>query len=59
MLRHTDTMRNRPLPTHATNHMYELPSAEPTMRYLHSAAGFLTKSTCLKAIKKGNFYPGR
>ena len=35
--------------------MYELPSIEPAIRYLHGAAGFPTKATCLKAIRKGSY----
>jgi hypothetical protein len=33
----------------------ELPSVEPTIRYLHGGAGFPTKATWLKAIRKGNY----
>ena len=55
MLGHIDALRDRPPPTHAINHVYELPSVEPAIRYLHGAAGFPTKSTWLKAIRKGNF----
>jgi hypothetical protein len=32
------------------NNVYELPSLEPTLCYLHAAAGFPPKSTWLKAI---------
>ncbi len=35
--------------------VYELPSIEPTIRYLHGAAGFPTKASWLKAIRKGNY----
>ena len=35
--------------------MYELPSIEQSIRYLHAAAGFPTKSTRLAAIRKGNY----
>eukprot|EP00804_Cyclotella_cryptica_P024323 CCRYP_015308-RA/>CCRYP_015308-RA protein AED:0.19 eAED:0.16 QI:0/0/0/1/0.2/0.16/6/0/899 len=35
--------------------MYELPSIEQSLRYLHAAAGFPTKSTWLAAIRKGNY----
>jgi hypothetical protein len=37
------------------NNVYELPSTEQTIRYLHAAAGFPTKSTWLKAIRNGNY----
>eukprot|EP00956_Cyclotella_meneghiniana_P000110 scaffold196_cov26-Cyclotella_meneghiniana.AAC.2 len=33
--------------------VYDLPSTERVIRYLHAAAGFPTKSTWLKAIGKG------
>ncbi len=35
--------------------VYELPSVEPIIRYLHGAAGFPTKASWLKAICKGNY----
>ena len=35
--------------------MYDLSSTEPTVRYLHGAAGFPTKATWLKVIHKGNY----
>ena len=37
------------------HNVYELPSVEPTVRYLHGAAGFPTKASWLKAIRKGNY----
>jgi hypothetical protein len=37
------------------HNVYELPSIEPTIWYLHSAAGFPTKASWLKAIHKGNY----
>ena len=51
---------NRPSPTEAIANVYELPSTEKTIRYLHAAAGFPTKSTWLKAIRAGNYnsWPG-
>eukprot|EP00804_Cyclotella_cryptica_P012341 CCRYP_018201-RA/>CCRYP_018201-RA protein AED:0.66 eAED:0.37 QI:0/0/0/0.25/0/0/4/0/691 len=56
-----------PTPTHIREHLqaslqcntdhilnvYELPSIEQSIRYLHAAAGFPTKSTWLAAIRKG------
>ena len=36
------------------NSVYELPSVEALVRYMHAAAGFPVKSTWLKAIKHGN-----
>ncbi len=37
------------------NKVYNLPSVNQTVRYLHAAAGFPTKETWHKAIKAGNF----
>ena len=37
------------------NKVYDLPSINQTIRYLHAAAGFPTEATWLKAIKAGNF----
>ena len=41
--------------TDTIGNVYELPSIEQTIRYLHAAAGFPTKTTWLKAIRKGNY----
>jgi hypothetical protein len=37
------------------HNVYKLPSLEPTICYLHAAAGFPPKSTWLKAIRRGNY----
>ena len=37
------------------NNVYELPSIEPAIRYLHGAAGLPTKATWLKSISKGSY----
>jgi hypothetical protein len=37
------------------HNVYELPSIEPSIRYLHGAAGFPTKPSWLKAIRRGNY----
>ena len=37
------------------NNVYELPSIEQAVRYLHAAAGFPTRRTWLKAIRRGNY----
>ena len=37
------------------HNVYELPSIEPTIRYLHAAAGFPTKESWLRAIRWGNY----
>ena len=46
---------NRPPPKEVINNVYELPTIEPAIRYLHSAAGFPAKATWLKAIRKGSY----
>eukprot|EP00804_Cyclotella_cryptica_P027193 CCRYP_017167-RA/>CCRYP_017167-RA protein AED:0.34 eAED:0.34 QI:0/-1/0/1/-1/1/1/0/307 len=40
---------------HTILNVYELPSIEQTIRYLHAAAGFPTKTTWLAAICQGNY----
>jgi hypothetical protein len=37
------------------NNVYELPSIEHAVQYLHAAAGHPTKHTWLKAIARGNY----
>ncbi len=37
------------------HNVYELPSIEPTIRYLQAAVGFPTKESWLKAIRQGNY----
>jgi hypothetical protein len=37
------------------HNIYELPSIEPTIRYLHAAACFPTKESWLRAIRQGNY----
>eukprot|EP00804_Cyclotella_cryptica_P019981 CCRYP_007862-RA/>CCRYP_007862-RA protein AED:0.41 eAED:0.41 QI:0/-1/0/1/-1/1/1/0/208 len=58
-----------PTPTHIREHLqvslecntehihnvYELPSITQSIRYLHAAAGFPTKSTWLSAFRKGHY----
>ena len=55
----TDTLNfiihQAPKTTEAINNVYDLPSIEPTIQYLHEAAGFPTKHTWTKAIKAGNY----
>ena len=48
-------MRNRPPPSEAIRHVYKLPHVESAIRCIDAATGFPTKSTWLKAIRKGNF----
>ena len=40
--------------------VYDLPSVEALVHYMHAASGFSVKSTWLKSIKHGNFdsWPG-
>ena len=49
-----------PVPPVAVNSVYELPTTERLVRYLHAALGFLTKATLLHATCKGNLitFPG-
>eukprot|EP00804_Cyclotella_cryptica_P008991 CCRYP_003100-RA/>CCRYP_003100-RA protein AED:0.31 eAED:0.29 QI:0/-1/0/1/-1/1/1/0/525 len=68
-LQSTQPRYHVPTPTHIREHLqaslqcntdhilnvYELPSIEQSIRYLHAAAGFPTKSTWLAAICKGNY----
>eukprot|EP00804_Cyclotella_cryptica_P002817 CCRYP_009355-RA/>CCRYP_009355-RA protein AED:0.29 eAED:0.33 QI:0/0/0/1/0.66/0.5/4/0/552 len=40
---------------HTILNVYKLPSIEQTIRYLHAAAGFTTKTTWMAAIWRGNY----
>ena len=42
-------------PTNKINNVYELPSIERAVRYLHGSSCFSTKATWLKAILNGTF----
>ena len=56
MLKHIEALKkDRPSPSEAIKNVYELPSIEPAIRYLHGAAGFSTKATWLKAIRNGSY----
>jgi len=44
-----------PCPMEHINNIYELPSIEQTVRYLHAAAGHPTKHTWMKVIARGNY----
>ena len=44
---HTTTSQTNP----ETNNVYDLPRVEALVRYMHAAAGFLVRSTWLRAIK--------
>ncbi|KAL7478346.1 LOW QUALITY PROTEIN: hypothetical protein ACHAW6_006995, partial [Cyclotella cf. meneghiniana] len=45
----------RPEQAEAINNVYELPSTEKAIRYLHAAAGFPSRATWIKAIRAGNY----
>ena len=49
-IRRTDAFHRQ-----AIHNVYELPSVEQTIRYLHAAAGFPTKATGLAAIRRHNY----
>ena len=53
---YTTTSQNKP----EANNVYDLPSMEALVRYMHATAGFPVRSTWIKAIKNGNFnsWPG-
>ena len=47
MLKHIEALKKyRPSPSEAINNVYELPSIEPEISYLHGAVGFPTSSCC-------------
>ena len=48
---YTTTIRNKP----PAYNVYDLPSVEALVRYMHAAAGFPVMSTWLKTIKKRKF----
>ena len=48
-------MANHSKPPETINNVYELPITEPTIKYIHAAAGFLEKSMWLKAIQRLNY----
>ena len=47
--------RAKPSTVEAIQNIYEIPSIEQTIRYLHAASGLLTKSTWIKSIRNGNY----
>ena len=56
----TEFLRDRPPPTEAINNVYELRSQAELVRFFHAAAGFPTKATWIRAIKRGFYasWPG-
>ena len=56
MLSHIEVFNQiRPSAVESIKNVYELPSIEPAIRYLHGAARFPTKATWRKSIQKGNY----
>ena len=56
MFKHIEIFKkDRPSSAEEINNVYELPSIEPAIIYLHGAAGFPTKATWLKAICNGSY----
>ena len=53
---YTTTSQKKP----EANNVYDLPSIEALVCYMHAAAGFPVRSTWIKATKNGNFnsWPG-
>jgi hypothetical protein len=43
---HTNTIMLQTIDREYIHNVYELPSIEPTIRYLHTAAGFPVEETC-------------
>ena len=43
---------DRPNPGEAILHIFELPSTENTIKYMHAAAGFPVKETWIRAVEK-------
>jgi hypothetical protein len=52
---HINAISSLPHRREYIHNVYELPSLEPTVCYLHATAGFSPKSTWLKAIRQGNY----
>ena len=50
MLGNIDAMRDRPPPIEDINHVYGLPSVEPAIRYLYSAASTTSRDDALIAV---------
>ena len=51
----TELLPNRPSTSKAVHNIYELKTKTEVVCYYHAVAGFLTKSTWLRAIKADNF----
>jgi hypothetical protein len=51
----TEFLLQQPPPTKAIANVYELKTQPELVRYYHTAAGFPTKPTWLKAIKNNHY----
>ncbi len=52
---HINTIMLQSISPEYIHNIYELPSIEPLIRYLHAAAGFLVEERWLKAVQWGNY----
>ena len=57
VLAHIESFNSEHAAGETINNIYEVPSLEHAVWYLHAAAGFPTKATCLKSIRNGNYLP--
>ena len=55
VLSHIKALNSNHTAGEATKNVYKLPSLARVVRYLNAAAGFPTKATCIKIIRKGNY----
>ena len=51
----TELLTDRPLPTEAVHNVYKLKTKPELIQYYHTAAGFPTKPTWIKAIKNKQY----
>ena len=51
---HTPTRQSKKFLQEA-NSIYDLPTTEEAIKWMHAVCGYPVKSTCVKAIKAGNF----
>jgi hypothetical protein len=52
---HINTIMLQTIGREYIHNVYESPSIEPSIRYLHAAVGFLVEETWLKAVQQGNY----
>ena len=55
VLDHVHAIMMSDRPSESINNVYKLSSIAPVIRYLHADAGFPTKATFPKAIRRGNY----